>query len=280
MHQVAARGHLARAGIEGGSGVTSSGTGLLAGKNCVVMGVLNKWSIGWAIAEAMAGQGARVGVSYLDERSKRDVDAFVAANSGSSAYQVDVESDASLDAFGAALKADFGRVDCLVHSIAFAPAAELKGRFLDTSREGFQIAHSVSVYSLIAAAQRVVPLMTNGGSILTLTYLGATRAFPRYNVMGVAKASLEATVRYLAADLGEQRIRVNAISAGPIKSAAARGIPGFMDMHKYLTERAPIKDEFNAGHVAGLAVFLGSDLSTGITGETVFVDHGYHIMGM
>lgn len=256
------------------------GSDVLAGKNCVVMGVLNKWSIGWAIAEAMANHGARVGVSYLDDRSKRDVDAFLADHPGSSAYQVDVESDESLDAFGEALKSDFGRVDSLVHSIAYAPAGELKGRFLETTREGFKIAHSVSVYSLIASAQRVVPLMTDGGSIMTMTYLGAERAFPRYNVMGVAKAALEATVRYLAADLGEQRIRVNAISAGPIKSAAARGIPGFMDMHRYLTERAPIKEEFNAAHIAGLAVFLASDLSRAVTGETIFVDNGYHMMGV
>jgi enoyl-[acyl-carrier protein] reductase I len=261
-------------------GVAAQGTGLLSGKNCVVMGVLNKWSIGWAIAEAMAEHGARVGVSYLDDRSKRDVDAFVTEHPGSSAYRADVESDESLDAFGSALEADFGRVDSLVHSIAYAPAGELKGRFLETTREGFKIAHSVSVYSLIAAAQRVVPLMTDGGSIITMTYLGADRAFPRYNVMGVAKASLEATVRYLAADLGEQRIRVNAISAGPIKSAAARGIPGFMEMHRYLTERAPIKEDFNATHVAGVAVFLASDLSTAVTGETVFVDNGYNVMGM
>jgi enoyl-[acyl-carrier protein] reductase I len=253
---------------------------LLAGKNCVVMGVLNKWSIGWAIAEAMARHGARLGVSYLDERSKRDVDAFLGANEGCSAYQCDVESDESLDAFGEALGQDFGRVDCLVHSIAFAPAAELKGRFLETTREGFKIAHSVSVYSLIAAAQRVVPLMTDGGSILTMTYLGADRAFPRYNVMGVAKASLEATVRYLAADLGEQRIRVNAISAGPIKSAAARGIPGFMEMHKLFTERAPIKEEFTAKQVGDVAAFLASDLAAAITGETIFVDGGYNVMGM
>jgi enoyl-[acyl-carrier protein] reductase I len=260
--------------------VIEQATGLLAGKNCVVMGVLNKWSIGWSIAEAMAVQGARVGVTYLDERSKREVDGFVAAHEGSLAYQVDVESDESLDAFGDALRSDFGRVDSLVHSIAFAPAGELKGRFLETTREGFKIAHSVSVYSLIASAQRVVPLMTDGGSIITMTYLGADRAFPRYNVMGVAKASLEATVRYLASDLGEQRIRVNAISAGPIKSAAARGIPGFMDMHKHLTERAPIKEDFTASHVGGVAVFLASDLSTAVTGETVFVDNGYNIMGM
>jgi enoyl-[acyl-carrier protein] reductase I len=256
------------------------GSGMLAGKNCVVMGVLNKWSIGWAIAEAMAQAGARVAISYLDERTRRDAEAFITAAPGSSAYQCDVESDESLDAFGDALKNDLGRVDALIHSIAFAPKAELEGRFLATSREGFKLAHSVSVYSLIAAAQRVVPLMTEGGSIQTMTYLGADRAFPKYNVMGVAKASLEATVRYLASDLGADRIRVNAISAGPIKTAAARGIPGFMDMYNVLGERAPIKEEFNAAKVASLAVFLASDGASAITGETIFVDNGYHAMGM
>jgi len=258
----------------------TQGSGLLAGKNCIVMGVLNKWSIGWSIAEAMANQGARVGITYLDDRSKREVDAFAAAHEGTTIYKVDVESDDDLDRFAEELKGDFGRVDCLVHSIGFAPQSELKNRFLETTREGFKIAHSVSVYSFIAASQRVVPLMTNGGSLITLTYLGADRAFPRYNVMGVAKAALEATVRYLAADLGEQKIRVNAISAGPIKSAAARGIPGFMDMHKHLMERAPLKDDFSATHVGGLATFLASDLSTAITGETIFVDNGYHMMGL
>lgn len=255
-------------------------SGLLSGKVCVVMGVLNKWSIGWAIAEGMANAGGRVAITYLDERSKREADGFVAAFPGAIAYQVDVESDESLDAFGADLKTQFGTVDALVHSIGFAPKAELENRFLETSREGFKIALSVSSYSLIAATQRVAPLMPHGGSISTLTYLGADRAFPRYNVMGVAKAALEATVRYLAADLGEQRIRVNAISAGPVKTAAARGIPGFMDMKDSLTERAPIKGNFTADQVAGLAVFLASDGSQAITGETIFVDNGFHIMGI
>ena len=255
-------------------------TGLLAGKNCVVMGVLNKWSIGWAIAEAMAAAGAKVAITYLDERSRRDADAFLAAAPGSLAYQCDVESDESLDALGASLAADFGRVDALVHSIGFAPAGELKGRFSETTRDGFKIALSVSCYSLVATAQRVAPLMTDGGSIITLTYLGSDRAFPKYNVMGVAKAALESSVRYLAADLGEQGIRVNAISAGPVKTAAARGIPGFMDMYNFLNERAPIKVEFTAAKVAPLAVFLASDGAGSITGETVFVDNGYHAMGM
>jgi enoyl-[acyl-carrier protein] reductase I len=253
---------------------------LLAGKTCVVMGVLNKWSIGWAIAEAFANHGATVAVSYLDERSKREVESFAAEFPGTTLHVCDVESDESLDAFGAELKEAHGKIDALVHSIAFAPAAELKNRFLETTRDGFKIAHSVSAYSLIAAAQRVVPLMTDGGSIMAMTYLGADRAFPKYNVMGVAKASLEATVRYLAADLGEQKIRVNALSAGPIKSAAARGIPGFMEMMKLAEERSPLKDDFSAKDVGNLAVFLASDLSGAITGETVFVDNGYHVMGM
>jgi enoyl-[acyl-carrier protein] reductase I len=260
--------------------VTEGAAAMLAGKNCVVMGVLNKWSIGWAIAEAMANAGGRVAITYLDERSRRDADAFLAASPGSIAYQCDVESDESLDALHESLKNDFGTVHSLVHSIGFAPAGELKGRFLETTRDGFKIALSVSCYSLVAASQRVVPLMTEGGSIITMTYLGSDRAFPRYNVMGVAKAALESTVRYLAADLGEQGVRVNAISAGPVKTAAARGIPGFMDMYNFLNERAPIKEEFSAAKVAPAAVFLASDGASAITGETIFVDNGYHAMGM
>jgi enoyl-[acyl-carrier protein] reductase I len=244
------------------------------------MGVANRWSIAYAIAEAMAAAGARLAITYLDDRTKREADELAALVPGSAIYKCDVESDEQLDEFGAALSADFPKVDCLVHSIAFAPPDELKNRFLETTREGFKIAHSISAYSLIAAAQRVVPLMTDGGSIITMTYLGADRAFPKYNVMGVAKAALEATVRYLAYDLGEQRIRVNAISAGPIKTAAARGIPGFTDMQKLLVERAPLKDEFGAKSVAPAAVFLASDASAAITGETIFVDNGYNIMGM
>ena len=256
------------------------GQGALAGKQCVVMGVQNRWSIAYAIGEAMANAGARLAVRYLDERARRDAEALVADRPGAAAYACNVESDEELDAFAKNLEHDFGQVDALVHSIAFAPAAELTGRFLDTSRDGFRIAHSVSVYSLIAAAQRVAPLMTDGGSITTLTYLGADRVFPRYNVMGVAKAALEATVRYLAADLGEQQIRVNAISAGPIKTAAARGIPGFGDMHKLAAERAPLKTSTDPKQVAAAAVFLASDGAANITGETLFVDGGYHVMGM
>jgi enoyl-[acyl-carrier protein] reductase I len=257
----------------------SGATGALAGKVCVVMGVANKWSIAYAIAEEMAKAGATLAITYLDDRTIREADALAAMAPGSKTYKCDVNSDDDMNALGAGLKADFGKVETLVHSIAFAPPAELKGRFLDTSRDGFKLAHEISVYSLIAAAQQVVPLMTDGGSIMTMTYLGADRAFPQYNVMGVAKAALESAVRYLAADLGPQGIRVNAISAGPIKSAAARGIPGFMDMYKAMIERAPLKTEFNATKVATTAVFLASDGSDGITGETILVDNGFHAMG-
>ena len=258
----------------------TSGTGPLAGKVCLVMGVVNRWSIAWAIAEAMSAAGGRLAVTYLDERTKREADGLVADVPGGAAYQCNVESDEDLDALAEAVKRDSGRVDALVHSIAFAPPAELKGRFLETSREGFRLAHSISVYSLIAAAQRITPLMTEGGSITTLTYLGSQRAFPHYNVMGVAKAALEATVRYLAMDLGEQRIRVNAISAGPIKTASARGVRGFGDMQKLFAERAPLKDPLDPAQVGAAAVFLASDGAAAIPGDILYVDSGYHAMGM
>jgi enoyl-[acyl-carrier protein] reductase I len=259
----------------------TAGSGLLEGKICVVMGVANRWSIAYAIAEAMRDAGAILAITYLDDRALRDAESLVASSTESRLYKCNVESDEDLDQFAADLQRDYGRVDTLVHSIAFAPPDELKNRFLSTSRDGFRISMSISVYSLIAAAQRVVPLMTEGGSIQTLTYLGAERAFPRYNVMGVAKAGLEATVRYLAYDLGGQSIRVNAISAGPIKSASARGIPGFSDMLRLFEATAPMRSHtLGAGDIGKTAVFLASDWSTAITGETIHVDNGYHAMGM
>ena len=256
------------------------GSGLLAGKTCVVMGIVNRWSIAWAIAEEMAAAGGQLAVTYLDERTKREADSLTSSIPGSKAYQCNVESDEDLDALAANLKNDFGQVDALVHSIAYAPPAELTGRFVDTTREGFRLAHSISVYSLIASAQRIAPLMTNGGSISTMTYLGSQRAFPKYNVMGVAKAALEATVRYLAMDLGEQGIRVNAISAGPIKTASARGIPGFSAMQQQAIDKSPLGKVYDVKHVAGTAVFLASNLAPGLTGDVIFVDGGYHAMGI
>ncbi len=253
---------------------------LLSGKTFVVMGVANKWSIAYAIGEALRDAGATLAVSYLDERMKRDCDALIADSPGSRLYPCNVESDEELDALGAALKADYGVVHGFVHSVAFAPPDELKQRFLKTSRAGFGTAMSVSVYSLIASSQRIAPLMTEGGSIITMTYLGADRAFPRYNVMGVAKAALESAVRYLAFDLGPDGIRVNAISAGPIKTAAARGIPGINEMVKYFESVSPLRTPFSAKDVASTALYLASDLSSAVSGETIFVDNGFHAIGM
>lgn len=256
------------------------GSGMLTGKVCVVMGVANKWSIAYAIGEAMAQAGATLAVSYFDERMKRDCEALIAGVPGSRLYPCNVQSDEELDALGKALEADYGVVHSFVHSVAFAPQEELRNRFLLTSRSGFDTAMGVSVYSLIAASQRIAPLMKDGGGIMTLTYLGADRAFPEYNVMGVAKAALESAVRYLAYDLGEDRIRVNAISAGPIKTASAKGLRGLSDMMHHFEARAPLKTKFTAADVANLAVFLASDGSSAITGETIFVDNGYNVMGM
>jgi enoyl-[acyl-carrier protein] reductase I len=257
-----------------------TGTGLLTGKTCVVLGLANKWSIAWPIGQAMAAAGGRVVFSHLNERIQRDVDKLLPEIPGAVSFPCDVASDEAIDAFAARLASEVGRVDALVHSIAFAPAEEMKNRFLATTREGFRIAHDVSVYSLIAAAQRIVPLMSEGGSITTLTYLGSERAFPKYNVMGVAKAALEATVRYLAMDLGGQQIRVNAISAGPVRSFSARGIPGFDKMMDFVAERAPIKGRLDPNHVGAVAAFLASDGAAAITGETIFVDGGFHAVGM
>jgi enoyl-[acyl-carrier protein] reductase I len=266
---------------DNGNETSGAGTqpGALAGKTCVIMGIQNRWSIAYAIAEQMAAAGARIAVTFIDDRAGRDALAL-ADRHGGTGYICNVELDDDLDRLAADLERDYGRIDALVHSIGFAPAAELAGRFIDTSRAGFRIALDVSCYSLVAAAQRVAPLMSDGGSILTLTYLGADRDFPKYNVMGVAKAALESSVRYLAYDLGPQRVRVNAISAGPVKTAAARGIPGFADMYGAMLERAPLKDDFGATQVAQVAVFLASDAASAITAETIFVDNGYHAMGM
>lgn len=254
--------------------------GSLEGKTVLIMGVANKWSIAYAIGEAMLEQGATLAVSYLDERMKRDCDVLIKDSPESRLYPCNVESVEEIDALAESLKSDYGKLDGFVHSIAFAPPDELKKPFLDTTRAGFDTAMGISVYSLISVSQRIVPLMTDGGSITTMTYLGADRAFPRYNVMGVAKAALEASVRYLAFDIGDRKIRVNAISAGPVKSAAARGIPGFTDMLKYFDDVKPLDVPFNASQVAGTAVFLASDAASSITGETIFVDNGYHAMGM
>ena len=252
----------------------------LKGKVAVVFGLANKRSIAWGIAQKLSEAGATLAICYQNERLKREADALIPELKDAKAYQCDVSSDAEIEALFAQLKETYGTLHTIVHAVAFAPPDEIKNDFLLTSREGFRIAHDVSVYSLIAVSRAAVPLMTEGGSILTLTYYGSTKVFPNYNVMGVAKAALEATVRYLAASLGSKNIRVNAISAGPIKTLAARGIGDFTKILDAVTERAPLHRNVDQLEVGGAALFLSSDLASGITGEITFVDCGYNITGL
>jgi enoyl-[acyl-carrier protein] reductase I len=251
----------------------------LQGRTVAVFGVANKRSIAWAIAQQMQQAGAQLAITYQNERLKQEADDLIAALPNAQAFQCDVSRDEEITQLFEQLKAQYGKLDALVHSVAFAPAEELKGEFVDTSREGFRMAHDISVYSLVALARAARPLMTEGGSIITMTYYGAEKVVPKYNVMGVAKAALEASVRYLAYDLGKNKIRVNAISAGPIKTLAARGISGFGEMLKTQAERAPLQRNVDVKEVAETAVFLASDAGSGITGETIHVDCGYNIMG-
>ena len=251
----------------------------LEGRTVAVFGVANKRSIAWAIAQQMQQAGAQLAITYQNERLKQEADDLIAALPNAQAFQCDVSRDQEISQLFEQLKSRYGKLDALVHSVAFAPAEELKGEFVTTSREGFRIALDISVYSLVALSHAARPLMTDGGSIMTMTYYGAEKVVPKYNVMGVAKAALEASVRYLAYDLGKNRIRVNAISAGPIKTLAARGISGFGDMLGAQAERAPLQRNVDVKEVASTAVFLAGDASSGITGETIYVDCGYNIMG-
>jgi len=245
-----------------------------------VFGVANKRSIAWAIAQQMQQAGAQLAITYQNERLRQEAADLIAELPNAQAFQCDVSRDEEIAQLFEQLKERYGRLDVLVHSIAYAPAEDLKGDFADTSRDGFRIALDTSAYSLVALARAARPLMTEGGSIMTMTYYGSARVIPRYNVMGVAKAALEASVRYLAYDLGKNNIRVNAISAGPIKTLASRGISGFGDMLKEQAERAPLKRNVDVNEVATTAVFLASDAGSGITGETLYVDGGYNIMGV
>src|SRR5262249_17731119 len=214
-----------------------------------------------------------------NERMKAEAYDLITSLPGAEPFQCDVSSDAEIDQLFAQIRERFEHLDVLVHSVAYALSEDLRGDFLNTSREGFRIAHDVSAYSLIAVTRAAVPLMTNGGSVLTMTYFGAEKVVPGYNIMGVAKASLEATVRYLANSLGPKKIRVNAISAGPIKTLAARGVDNFSTMLKGHAEHAPLKRNVEPREVGDTALFLASDLGSGITGETLYVDCGYNIMG-
>ena len=251
----------------------------LEGRVAVVFGVANKRSIAWAIAQGLHAAGAKLAITYQNERLEMEAKDLILSLPGAEAFMCDVGKDEEIERVFAELKQRYGKIHTLVHSIGFAPQAELKNDFVQTTREGFRIAHDVSVYSLIALARGAAPLMEDGGSILTLTYYGAEKVVPHYNVMGVAKAALECTVRYLAHDLGKQKIRVNAISAGPIKTLAARGIGDFSEMLKSHAERAPLQRNVDVNEVGSAGVFLASDASSGITGEVVYVDCGYNIMG-
>jgi enoyl-[acyl-carrier protein] reductase I len=251
----------------------------LDGRTAVVFGVANKRSIAWSIAQGLHEAGARLAITYQNERLEREAKDLILSLPGAEAFMCDVSSDEDIHRLFAQLKEKYGKLDVLVHSVAFAPAEELRGQFIDTTREGFRIAHDISVYSLIAVSRAAAPLMTDGGSIVTMTYYGAEKVVPKYNVMAVAKAALECTVRYLASDLGPKKIRVNAISAGPIKTLAARGISGLGEMLKTHAERSPLHRNVEVKEVGDAGVFLASDASSGITGETIYVDCGYNIMG-
>jgi enoyl-[acyl-carrier protein] reductase I len=248
-------------------------------KTAVIFGLANKRSIAWAIAQKLNEAGWRLAITYQNERLEQEAKDLITDLPGADGFMCDVTSDAEIAKLFEQLKARYGLLDGLVHSVAFAPADDMKGEFLNTTREGFRIAHDVSVYSLIAVARAAAPLMTNGGGIVTLTYYGAEKVVPKYNIMGVAKAALEATVRYLANDLGPKGIRVNAISAGPIKTLAARGVSQLGEMLKSHAERSPLKRNVDPAEVGGTAAFLLSPAGSGITGETLYVDCGYNIMG-
>ena len=254
---------------------------LLEGKNALIFGIANHRSIGWAIAQSLAGEGARLAFTYQDRMEKyvRDLAAKIP---NTPLFSCDVQSDEQLDAaFAWANKTFGGKLDILIHSVAFAPPQELENPFYETTREGFHTALDISSYSLVAMARRAKPIMqaNGGGSILTMTYMASERVMPKYNVMAVAKAALECSVRYLAFELGEYNIRVNAISAGPLNTLAARGVSGFTSFREHMGIAAPLRRNIEQSEVGDAALFLSSPLARAITGEILFVDAGYNIMG-
>ena len=251
---------------------------LLEGKTAVIAGVANKWSLAFAIAESFAREGASIILTYLNEKQKETVESMKGSLPIAQMLPCDVTKDDELAALTESLRALGKPIDALVHSLAFANRDDLSGAFLDTQRDGFLLAQNVSAYSLVALSRAVAPLMTNGGSIMTLTYIGSTRVVPSYNVMGVAKASLEASMRYLAKDLGPRKIRVNAISAGAVKTASARAVKDFSTMLDAVKERSPLRHPTEPGEVGDAAVFLASDLSRGVTGNIMFVDSGMQLL--
>jgi enoyl-[acyl-carrier protein] reductase I len=254
---------------------------VLKGKTGVVFGVANKRSIAWSIAQAWHEAGARLAFTYQGERLRENVEELVSTfGQEVPLFPCDVTRDEEIDSVFEGLARTFGTLHLVLHSVAFAPREALEGKFINTSREAFGIAHDVSAYSLIGLTRAAQPLMTEGGSVVAMTYYGAEKVVPHYNVMGVAKASLEATVRYLAHDLGTENIRVNAISAGPMNTLAARGIGGFTEMLKHHASHAPLKRNVLPKELGDTGLYLASDMSSGVTGEVIYVDCGYNIMGM
>ncbi len=251
---------------------------LMQGKRGLVVGVANKWSLAWGITQRLSQEGAELALTYQNERLGKHVRELAQELQHPILVPMDVTSDRQIVLTFELLKRVWGNLDFIVHAAAFAPRTALEGRFVDTSREDFRIAHDISAFSLPALASAGLPLMTAGGSILTLSYLGGTRVVPNYNVMGVAKASLEASVRYLANDLGPQGIRVNAVSAGPVKTLAASGISGFGSMQRHHRNRAPLRKDTDALEVADASLFLLSSMARGITGQVLYVDGGFSIM--
>lgn len=253
---------------------------IFKGKNILIMGVRNKWSIAWGIAKAVKPLGANLIFTYLGEKEKEAIEKLAADMDNVSIYPCDVSSDRDLDDLFDAIKKEYGILHGVVHSIAFAKSEDLQDTFVNTSRDGFHTAMDISVFSLVAVAKRAKELMTEGGSIITLTYRGSEKVYPGYNVMGVAKAALEASVRYIAHELGPQNIRVNAISAGPIKTMSARGVKNFTDILEIVEQKSFLRRNVTLEDIGGTSVYLLSELSSGVTGEIIYVDAGYNNMGL
>ncbi|MBO6718986.1 MAG: enoyl-ACP reductase FabI [Rhizobiaceae bacterium] len=260
--------------------MSGGGSGLMAGKRGLIMGVANNRSIAWGVAKALQREGAELALTYQGDQFRKRVEPLAEELGAHVAGDCDVTDMASVDAVFDGLKAKWGKLDFLVHAIAFSDKDELDGRYVETTRDNFQRTMDISVYSFTAVAKRAEPLMTDGGSMLTLTYYGAEKVMPHYNVMGVAKAALEASVRYLAVDLGGGNIRVNALSAGPIKTLAASGIGDFRYILKWNEYNSPLKRTVTVDEVGDSALYLLSPLSRGVTGEVLHVDSGYHVVGM
>ena len=253
---------------------------IMEGKKGLIVGVANNRSIAYGIAKACKNQGAEIILTYQNDKLKPRVEKVAKELDVKNIYPLDVTNEEELKNLKESIEKDYGKIDFLVHSVAYAPREALDGKFIDTSKEAFKVAMEISVYSLIDLVRTIEPIMNDGGSILTLTYLGSQRYVPHYNVMGVAKAALEASVRYLAVDLGERKIRINALSAGPIKTLAASGIGDFSEILKYNEKNSPLRKNVTIEEVGNSAMYLLSDLSSGVTAEIHYVDSGYNIMGM